>query len=281
MVFFLPAEAAEYAVAISSAPVLNVPDFKTVFGGTSGKSLKADRCGQVRELEYIALPGSVFTVLKKIYSAPADVYQVETDDYTAPPSVRLYVDSRFMKLVQVAPAPRIRYLPPRQEIVAALRASVGSSYVWGGNILGGVPELEAWFFKDVMEKDKKRLTLSGLDCSGLLYHATGGWTPRNTSQLIAFGQGVEIAGKRSAEIVSLLQSLDLIVWNGHVIIVFDQDTAIESSLACGKPGAGGVVITQLSERISGIMSKRRPANAWPDSNKPQDVFVVRRWHGGD
>lgn len=280
LVCLMSAEATEYAVAISSAPVLNTPNFKDVFGGTSEKALKADRCGQVRELEYIALPGSVFTILNKIYSGPAEVYQVVTEEYVAPPNVRLYVDSRFMELVQVVPAPRIRHLPLRQEIVAALRDSVGSSYVWGGNIPGGVPELEAWFFKDAMEEDKKRLTLSGLDCSGLLYHATGGWTPRNTSQLIAFGQGVEIAGKQSAEIVTMLQPLDLIVWHGHVIIVLDQDTAIESRLVCGKPGNGGVVMTRLSERISGVMRKRRPTNFWPGSNKRQDVFVVRRWHGG-
>jgi len=176
------------------------------------------------------------------------------------------------------PAPRRPPLPPRDEIVSALRASVGSRYVWGGNVLNGVPELAGWFYKDNTADDTGRIGLTGLDCSGLLYHATGGWTPRNTSQLIAFGQGVAIAGKQSAEIASALQPLDLIVWNGHVIIVLDRETAIESRLECGSPGYGGVVMSQLAPRIAEIMRTRYPANLWPDGKKRQDIFVIRRWY---
>ncbi|HEY5523669.1 MAG TPA: hypothetical protein VIK21_10805 [Desulfuromonadaceae bacterium] len=274
----MTAEATEYGVVRTSAPVLNTPDFKSVFGGTNGRELKTDRCGQVRELEYIALPGSVFTILKKRHSGTADIFQVETDEYIAAPNVRLYVDGRFLKLERTAPAPRRPSLPSREEIVSALRASVGSHYVWGGNILNGVPELAAWFYKDIREDDKELLTLAGLDCSGLLYHATRGWTPRNTSQLITYGQGVVVAGKPSEEIARMLQPLDLIVWDGHVIIVLDQQSTIESRLECSKPGNGGVVMTQLSRRIAEIMRTRRPANAWPAGKKRQDLFVVRRWY---
>jgi hypothetical protein len=274
----IPAGAVEYAVARTPAPVLNIPDFNAVFGGTNRQDLKTDRCGQVRELEFIALPGTVFTIQKKQSFGTDDIYQVKTDEYAAPPNVRLYVDGRFLKLERAAPSSRGPSLPPREEIVSALRASVGSSYVWGGNVRSGVPELAEWFYKGIREDDKQRLTLAGLDCSGLLYHATGGWTPRNTSQLIAFGQGVAIDGKQSAEIATMLQPLDLIVWNGHVIIALDRQTAIESRLECGKPGNGGVVTTKLSQRIAEIMRTRHPANAWPRDKKRQDIFVVRRWY---
>lgn len=274
----MSAEAAEYAVTRTSTPVLNTPDFTAVFGGSSGHDLKTDRCGQVRELEFIALPGSLFKILKKQHSGTADIYQVETDEYTAPPNVRLFVDGRFLKPAATAPAPRVPSLPQREEIVSALRAAVGSSYVWGGNILSGVPELAEWFYRDIRADDRGRLTLAGLDCSGLLYHATGGWTPRNTSQLIAFGKGVAIAGKQSAEIAALLRPLDLIVWNGHVIIVLDRETAIESRLGCGKPGNGGVVTSQLSRRIAEIMRTRSPADAWPGGETRRNTFVVRRWY---
>lgn len=274
----MPSEAAEYGVARSSAPVLNTPDFKAVFGGASGQGLKTDRCGQVRELEYIALPGTVFTLLGKQRSGTAVIYRVETAEYAAPPNVRLYVDARFLKLERTAPEPRRTVLPSREEIVSALRASVGNSYVWGGNVPDGVPELAEWYYKDLRAVDRGGVALAGLDCSGLLYHATGGWTPRNTTQLITFGQGVAIAGKQSAEIATLLQPLDLIVWNGHVIIVLDRLTAIESRLECGKPGNGGVVVTLLPQRVAEIMRTRRPANAWPGGKKRQNVFVVRRWY---
>lgn len=274
----LSAEAAEYGVARTATPVLNSPDFKAVFGGAGGQGLKTDRCGQVRELEYIALPGSVFTIVQKHRFGTSDIYQIKTGEYEAPPHVRLYVEGRFIDVHHTAPAQRKRLLPPREEIVSALRASVGKRYVWGGNIPEGVPELAAWHSKNISEDDRAHLTLAGLDCSGLLYQATAGWTPRNTSQLIAFGRGVSIAGKQSAEVMALLQPLDLIVWNGHVIIVLDQRTAIESRLECGKPSNGGVVMTPLSQRIDEIMNKRRPENSWPGGKKRQDVFVVRRWY---
>jgi cell wall-associated NlpC family hydrolase len=275
---FISAESAEYAVARISAPVLNSPDFNAVFGGTSGRELKVDRCGQVRELEYIALPGTLFTILKKLHSGSVEIYQVETDEYKAPPNRRLYVDSRFLKHQSRAPSPRIRSIPTRGEIVATLREAVGVPYVWGGNVLKGVPELAAWFYQGIKDDDTGRLTLAGLDCSGLLYHATGGWTPRNSSNLVAYGQGVAISGKQSAEIAELLQPLDLIVWNGHVIIVLDRQSAIESRLECSKPGHGGVVITPLPQRIAQIMRTRRPANSWRGAVKRQDLFVVRRWY---
>jgi hypothetical protein len=276
-VSLMPVDAAEYGVALTFAPVLNTPDFNAVFGGIKRQSLKTDRCGQVRELEFIALPGSIFKILKKQRIGMEDVYQVETDEYAVPPNVRLYVDSRFLRLERVAVLPRKPLLPPREEVVSALKASVGSSYVWGGNVPNGVPELALWFYKDISAGDRERLTLAGVDCSGLLYHATGGWTPRNTSQLITFGQGVAIAGKQAAEIVALLQPLDLIVWNGHVIVVLDRNTTIESRLACGRPGNGGVVTTQLPQRIAEILRMRRPVNDWAAGKKSKDIFVVRRW----
>ncbi len=273
----IPATAAEYAVARSSTPVLNSMDFKAVFGGASGHDLKTDRCGQVRELEYIALPGTVFTILKKHSSGTADIYEVKTEDYSAPPNVKLYVDGLFLKHERSMPQQRRPQLAPREEVVSALKVAVGAHYVWGGNVLAGVPELAA-LYDDFKSGDGKRLTLAGLDCSGLLYHATGGWTPRNTSQLITFGRSVEIADKQPYEIVKMLQPLDLIVWNGHVIIVIDQQTTIESRLECGMPGNGGVVISPLSKRIADIIRTRRPVNVLPEGKRHKDAFVVRRWY---
>lgn len=275
---FTSAGAAEYAVAYTPAPVLNSPDFKAVFGGTDGQHLKFDRCGQLRELEYIALPGSVFTILRKQRSGTTEIYQVETDEYAAPPNVRLYVDGRFLKLATAAPSPRKRSLPQQEEIVATLRGAVGSPYVWGGNIPEGVPEPAAWFGHGLRGGKASEHILAGLDCSGLLYYATGGWTPRNTSQLIKYGQVVATEGKRSAEIAAQLQPLDLVVWNGHVIIVLDRQTAIESRLECGKSVNGGVVTTPLPQRIAEIMSSRHPTNAWTGALKRRDIFIVRRWY---
>lgn len=270
---------AEYGVARTSAPILNSPDFKAVFGAVNGHTLKTDRCGQVRELEFIALPGSVFKIIKKLRSGPAEILQVETDEYTAPANVHLYIDSRFLTLEHDAPSQRSRSLPSQGIILSKLKEAVGRRYVWGGNVLNGIPEIASWYRKGIRDSGATdRKILDGLDCSGLLYHATDGWMPRNTSQLIGVGVAVPIAGKQSVEIAAILQPLDLIVWNGHVIIVLDQQTVIESRLECGGPGNGGVVLTNLSQRLSGIMRSRHPANMWNGESKRQDIFVVRRWY---
>jgi hypothetical protein len=274
----VPAGAAPYGVARSHAPVLNTSLFSSIFGGTDGKTLKTDRCGQVRELEFIALPGTVFSIRGEIRDGATTVFRVETDDYPLPAGTKLYVDSRCIELREEKPLPRTVKLPPAKEIIAALTASVGCPYVWGGNVQGGVAGLMKMFYGgEVPAAARQRLTLAGLDCSGLLYQATGGRTPRNTSQLISFGKAVPVAGKSLEDIVGRLEPLDLIVWNGHVLIVLDRETVIESRLECGKPGNGGVMTTPLKQRLTEIMQTRRPVDQWPAAGKQRDIFVVRRW----
>ena len=274
----IAADAASYGVARSAAPVLNTPAFSSIFGGADGKTLKTDRCGQVRELEFIALPGTVFSIRAEIRDGATTVLRVETEDYPMPDGTSLYVDSRLVELREEKPAPRTRQLPALPDIVATLKASLGRPYVWGGNVAGGVSELiELFYGGEVPATARRQLTLAGLDCSGLLYQATGGWTPRNTSQLLSFGKAVRVAGNSLEEMVVRLEPLDLAVWNGHVIIVLDRDTVIESRLECGRPGNGGVVMTPLRQRLTKIMRTRRPLDAWPADSKQRDVFVVRRW----
>ncbi|MEI6703386.1 MAG: peptidoglycan endopeptidase, partial [Deltaproteobacteria bacterium] len=242
-------EALFFGVVRTPAPVLNSPDFRSVFGGKDGSSLKTDRCGQVRELEYIALSGTVFKILGELKLASATTYQVETEEYLARSGIRLYVDSRFIVRHSAAPPSRKRSLPAREHVLATLLKSAGAPYVWGGNVQEGVPELSHYYIINVRDSGSELFNLSGLDCSGLLYQATAGWTPRNTSQLISFGQPVTIKGKNVEEIARLLEPLDLIVWDGHVIIVLDRETVIESKLECRKPGNGGVVKRPLLLRL--------------------------------
>jgi len=277
-----PCLAASYGVARTATPVLNSPAFSDIFGGPDGRSLKTDRCGQVRQLEFIALPGTVFKLLDKIPGSANTVYRVETDDYPAPDGMRLYVDSRFIELSDERPPARMRTLPPRERIIAALKGVIGSPYVWGGNVPEGVSALIGTLYQAGVKTDdrvKRRITLAGVDCSGLLYQATGGWTPRNTSQLVSYGIGVAVAGKDAQEIAESLRPLDLLVWGGHVIIVLDRDTAIESRLRCGGDNHGGVVTTPLQQRLKEIMRTRRPVDAWPSRGKHGGMFVVRRWFG--
>jgi len=190
------------------------------------------------------------------------------------------VESRFIEPSGDIPAQRRRRLPERETIVARLRGAVGSPYVWGGNQRQGVGELSGMLYRGNFsgEAERQRI-LAGLDCSGLLYEATDGWTPRNTSGLVFSGRAVPVAGKNHDEIARLLEPLDLIVWNGHVVIVLDRNTVIESRLECGRPGNGGVKTAPLRQRLSEIMRTRRAADDWPEDGKQRDRFVVRRWYG--
>lgn len=275
-----PARAERYAVARSATPVLNTPAMNMVFGGVGGRTLKTDRCGQVRELEFMALPGTVFRVLDEVRQGDGVVYRVNTGDYPSPANGALYVDGRFLELRADQPAERPRRMPERERVISALKAAAGSPYVWGGNLRQGISELPGLYYRGSFSfAEEKRLALAGLDCSGLLYAATNGSTPRNTSQLVEFGRGVPVSGKGAQELSSLLEPLDLIVWSGHVIIVLDRETAIESRLECGSPGQGGVVLTPLRKRLAEVMRTRRPLDVWPKGSRGRDGFVVRRWYG--
>lgn len=275
-----PCNAERYGVALSVAPVFNTSRLGSVPGEGGRRTLKTDRCGQVRELEFIALPGTVFRVMEDLRHDEATVYRVETDDYPVPAGVSLYLDSRFIGLSRERPPSRPRSLPGRETIISALRAAVGAPYTWGGNVRQGVVEPTGAPHHPQFSGEAGMLqTLAGLDCSGLLYEATGGWTPRNTSDLVAFGRGIPVAGKSAGEIAGVLEPLDLIVWSGHVLIVLDLEMVIESRLECGKPGNGGVVTTSVRRRLAEIMKTRKPSDVWPPGGKGRDVFVVRRWFG--
>ncbi len=124
---------------------------------------------------------------------------------------------------------------------------------------------------------KKIWTLKGLDCSGLLYEATAGCTPRNTSELVNFGSPVKIAGLNAEQIIQKLKPLDLIAWDGHVIIVLDKNTIIQSRPARpGQPSHAGVRIQNLKTTLAETLEQRSPADIFdpPDTRK---IFVVRRW----
>jgi hypothetical protein len=271
-----------YAVAILPSPVLNTPDFAGVFGGPDGRSLRTDASGLLRALEFIALPGTPFTIEAIIRQERGTVYRVTTQDYPYPSRAGYFIDSRFVKVSETMPPARPRALPARADIIARLLAARGSIYVWGGNLRNGIPEMLTFFppsdGTSLAPKTRTVWELRGVDCSGLLYEATGGYTPRNTSALVDYGTTVPIAGLQAADIVRRLKPLDLIVWPGHVLIVLDQQRVIESRLD-DKGTSGGVRVSPLQARLEEIMKRRRPADVSGTTTAgPSMWFVVRRWY---
>ncbi len=268
-----------FAVAVGPVPVLNTPDPRAVFGGRDGRTLAVDRCGQLRALEFVALPGTLFTILEELTMTQGRIYRVTSVDYPYPTRSGYYIDSHLVHLQETRLPERARRLPGREEIVARLEGMAGLPYVWGGNIPTGVEVLLRLYppASPLDQAGLQRWQLYGVDCSGLLYAATDGFTPRNTSSLVGYGSPVAVAGRPVQQIVDRLAPLDLIVWPGHVLVVLDRERVIESRLDCGHPERG-VVISPLRERLKGIMATRRPVDRLSaDPGKTAREFVVRRW----
>jgi hypothetical protein len=78
-----------------------------------------------------------------------------------------------------------------------------------------------------------------------------------------------------------LKPLDLIVWDGHVVIVLDETQTIESRMdhEPENPGLqGGVRRRGLKDRLQEILAERRPVNEAGDCEKGEECFVIRRWY---
>ena len=258
-----------FAVAKTAAPILNTASFEAIF---SGSSLPLDDQGLLRAVETVVFPGTKMEILEK-YSP--HIFRVRIpQDY--PYGDNLYVDRRFLKEANRSTLERPLRLPSPNIILKRLEKLLGQRYIWGGNVFG-VPELAAFYPPD---KPLDQLDpfihdtwhLQGVDCSGLIYLATNGATPRNTSSLVTFGEPVPIANLSCAEIILKLQPLDAIVWKGHVVFVLNANQTIESRAGFG------VIATNLYQRLTEIMQERKPANEWNQSIVGANVFVVRRWH---
>lgn len=257
---------ANYALTLHPTPVFNSPDIASCL-------VELDKKGLMRSVETVLFPQTKVNLLEKVTLASSSVWRIETNEYLYGGSY--YVDERFILRTNYVPPERQKKLPSMQAIIRKLREMKHCRYMWGGNWPEGIdllphfyPSKKEFFDLDPLVQDTWKL--KGLDCSGLLYYHTNGWTPRNTSDLVKFGQPVPIKGMDPARIITRLQDLDIFVWDGHVVLVLDQEHCIESRY--GK----GLVTTKLVDRLSEIMKKRTPVNNWNDGENPR--FVVRRWH---
>ncbi|MDX1778742.1 MAG: peptidoglycan endopeptidase [Thermodesulfobacteriota bacterium] len=273
-----------YAIAQLPTPVLNTSDFPFVFGSKDGKTLPLDDSGLIREVEFVALPKTVFEIEDAIPGTAATIYRITTADYPYPARDGYFIDSRFVKTVNYQPEDRLQKLPPQKVILDNLLSAEGSRYIWGGNYRAGIPEMLTFYppCTPLSQNVMDQWILKGLDCSGLLYEATNGCTPRNTSSLITFGKAVPIATLNSEQIIQKLKTLDILVWKGHVIIVIDRDRTIESRLDYDtglKGNQGGVRIRTLKEVLDETLKERIPVNQYADMvAKEKKKFVVRRWY---
>lgn len=214
-------------------PVLNTPDFRRMFGGPSGKTLHPEF------IESVALPGMSFPVVGE----RGDILEVLWESYSP---VRLYIDRRFGTLIDAEPHSHTSPMPSAYALLKHMESRLGAAYVWGGNWADGIPELLDYYPPHgSLEKHERELwMLRGVDCSGLLFEASGGLTPRNSYQLMHFGKKLEPQEP--------LKPLDMIVYPGHVLFVRDPKHIIESKSPIG------VRICSLEERLKELRKEKQP-----------------------
>ncbi len=236
------------AITKHPTPLFNVPHIPACFGGSDGNSLPLDDQKLMRIVETVLFPCSRIELLEKIPRSP--IWRVRSEEYDYPGA--FYTDERFLE--QTDRPPREHKLPSVSTIMQRMNALVGTPYIWGGNWPSGIELLNQLYpsktpFNELDPLIQNTWILKGVDCTGLLYYATDGYTPRNSSSLVAFGKPVPIHE---------LKDLDIIAWKGHIVIAFGNET-IESRHPMG------VVKTPLHQRLAEIQQQR------PD-------FVIRRFH---
>jgi len=292
----LPAkQLARYAIAILPTPVLNTPDLSVVFGGKDGRTLRLDEKNRIKELELICFPETAFKIEEIIEKNGRIVYKVTTSDYPYPTKKGYFIDSRFVKIVEIQPPERHKKLPSKLTIIQNLLSAEGSNYVWGGNCKDGIPQMLSFYepassLPVATAKVRDKWMLKGVDSSGLLYYATNGYTPRNSSGLVSYGNPVRIAGLKIDEIIQKVEPLDIIVWIGHTSVILnlyssrykDIECVIESRIDYDKHKEGfqgGVRILPLKEVLIEIMETRIPADSHDQKlEEGKEKFVIRRWY---
>ena len=122
---------AKYAIATLPTPVLHTPDFPGVFGGKDGSTLRLDEDNQIKQLEFIALPETVFKIEKIIKKDGRIICKVTTKDYPYPTNKGYFIASRFVKIVKTKTPERPKTLPSKQTIIQNLLSAEGSNYLGG------------------------------------------------------------------------------------------------------------------------------------------------------
>lgn len=252
---------------VGPAPVLNTSDLLFAFGGQTGREIPLNPKGHPYCYEFVALEGTPLKVEDRISFSSFTVYRVSCSFYPAP---QLYIDSRFVKPAETIQMPN---LPDAKTLLNRMNQLIGTSYVWGGNWSPGIPELNTYFPPkgSLDEKMKTYWTLKGVDCSGLLYEASLGATPRNTHQLIHYGNSLKLKDLSAQKIVSRLEPLDMIIYPGHVLFALDSFFTIESKFPYG------VILRSLPERLEELFQERTLVNEWFPGLDPDKHFMIRRF----
>lgn len=259
-----------FATARIPTPIFNTSSLRAYFGGEEGHTLCLDKENLLRCVETVLLPHTRITLVEKIPETP--LWKIESEEYPYPGE--LFAHEHCLSLAEDLPPKRIVNLPSQETMLKMAESLTGTRYIWGGNWPLGIPFLTKLFSPSHSLQKLCPLTqdtwqLRGVDCSGLLYFLSDGYTPRNTSTLLHFGKAVPVEKSSLEEIISCVQPLDLIVFKGHVILILNREMSIESKPLCG------VVQTPLKKRLTELLETKKPIDDPALCGSAH--FVIRRW----
>ncbi len=266
----------EYARASAATPVYGDRFFPNTIGFANNLNR---RVRLYHSLLFTAYPNTAFTVLDRQNVGGVQVVRVTTAEY---PCQACYVDARNLAFAGKPFPERQAKLPSRRAILQFLEnaAARGVPYCWGCNFTAGVPSMRRDYALTARQLARYPWDFAGLDCSGILFEATDGVTPRDTNRLLVYGDPVPVKGKSEAQIRALLQPLDLIIWQGHMLIVLENGFVVESANRYRRQFVRKAIKSPLAQRLGEIVWQRRPVNNYYDMRfSGAKRFVVRRWYG--
>lgn len=259
-----------FAKALFPTPILNTKKFSEVFGGYP-QQIFLDELGLLRPLEMIALENEVFMILNEHMDNESKIFEIKLSSYIS--SKPLFIDSRFVLISKDQFEKRKQVVPSADQILKEMEQMIGIDYVWGGNFSRGIEMMKEFYppKRTLTHLEEVNWIMKGVDCSGLLYEASNGSLPRNTTDLLKIGSVIDIDNKSLSQIAKLLKPLDLIVWKGHVVIVFNENLTIES-----RAHRGGVFFTNLDQRLDQILKEENKSFvSRPDLVSTQTCCIIR------
>ena len=275
-----------YWTALTATPVFQLPrdnpNINEIMWWPGTQWPKFDESNLIREVIVVYPKWTVFSLISKKIKWKFVFYEVRTNEFDGKNNAThsFYIDSRFVEVTETHPKDIVPKLPSSEQILLNMHNALGSAYIRWWTRYQWVPELNYYFPSEVQLSagQLKQKTLKWVDCSWLLYQATNGYTPRNSHWLLTYWNAVEIEWNTIDQIIKKLRPLDLIVWAGHVIIVYDANNVIESRWYPWFKG--GVMMTKTKTRLQEIFETRKPVNNWSESKLPNaGKFVVRRRYG--
>ncbi|NBO23640.1 MAG: hypothetical protein EBU93_00140 [Chlamydiae bacterium] len=210
---------------------LNTPFFSKVF--SDEKTFLTPK-GHPLSYELVLAPGMEGSIIEEY----GECFKIEFSFYPQPVFVLKEHVNEKKKATETASF-------TKEEIQKRLVSCLGKPYLWGGNDRYKTDAFDKKFQINFLRvREKRAAQLDGLDCSGLLFYATGYRTKRNTHELESSGTLVES--------IEEIIPLDIILTKGHVRIVLDENQVIQSRQN------RGVYLSKVKDELFRLIKNKIP-----------------------